>query len=491
MTFDHHAFISYAHLDNEPLSPGDKGWVSQFHATLQTRLSQRLGEKAKIWRDEKLAGNDLFAEEIVDQFGRTALLVSIITPRYLKSEWCGRELAEFVDAAAQTGGLAIGNRSRVIKVVKTPVDEAAAVEQTLRQTLRETLGFEFYKDDTVPPEEIDPAFGEEARAEFLRRVSRLAIAMADSLRAMAQPAAVGARPAVFLAECGRDLHAVREALAADLRAHGHEVLPSQPLPLTEDALRAELAALLPRCAWSIHLVGRSTGPVPDGPSGRSLVDLQNEAASAQAGAGALKRLIWLPDDVAGERAEQQRFIDALLSSAALQAGADLLRGNVESLKVAMHQALARAAATVPTPEPTAPTAARLHLLMTETDRAAAVPLIRRLLARGFEVTLPLFAGDAAALRAANAQLAAEADVLMLYYGAGDEIWKHYQLNDLRKQAAAAPRARPAALWTVLAAPATPDKALLQALAEPRTLDLLADPGLDTLADAALPVPTAG
>ena len=92
MSFDQDAFISYAHLDNEPLTPGQKGWVSQFHATLQAMLSQRLGEKARIWRDDKLDGNDVFADEIVDQFAKTALLVSILSPRYVRSEWCTREL---------------------------------------------------------------------------------------------------------------------------------------------------------------------------------------------------------------------------------------------------------------------------------------------------------------------------------------------------------------------------------------------------------------
>ncbi len=43
MSFDQDAFISYAHIDNEPLTPGQKGWVTQFHATLQAMLSQRLG----------------------------------------------------------------------------------------------------------------------------------------------------------------------------------------------------------------------------------------------------------------------------------------------------------------------------------------------------------------------------------------------------------------------------------------------------------------
>ena len=98
MIYEQDAFISYAHIDNEPISAGQKGWVTQFHATLQTMLSQRLGERARIWRDDKLDGNDIFADEIVDQFNKTALLVSILRPRYLRSEWCTRELQEFCAA---------------------------------------------------------------------------------------------------------------------------------------------------------------------------------------------------------------------------------------------------------------------------------------------------------------------------------------------------------------------------------------------------------
>ena len=58
-------FISYAHIDNQPLSPAEKGWVSRFHASLDALLSMRLGQTAKIWRDDKLQGNDAFANEII------------------------------------------------------------------------------------------------------------------------------------------------------------------------------------------------------------------------------------------------------------------------------------------------------------------------------------------------------------------------------------------------------------------------------------------
>jgi hypothetical protein len=58
-------FISYSHIDNQPLSPEQQGWITRFHRTFQGLLNMRLGRDAAIWRDDKLSGNDVFADEIV------------------------------------------------------------------------------------------------------------------------------------------------------------------------------------------------------------------------------------------------------------------------------------------------------------------------------------------------------------------------------------------------------------------------------------------
>ena len=47
-------FISYAHLDDKPLTEGQKGWITKFHRILQVRLGQLLGVEPTIWRDPKL-----------------------------------------------------------------------------------------------------------------------------------------------------------------------------------------------------------------------------------------------------------------------------------------------------------------------------------------------------------------------------------------------------------------------------------------------------
>ena len=42
-SFNNDLFISYAHIDNQPLADGFKGWVDTLHALLAIRLSQLLG----------------------------------------------------------------------------------------------------------------------------------------------------------------------------------------------------------------------------------------------------------------------------------------------------------------------------------------------------------------------------------------------------------------------------------------------------------------
>lgn len=67
-------------MDNESLTEGQKGWISQFHRTLEIRLRQLLGENPNIWRDQKLSVTDIFDEKIINAFDQTKLMVSIASP---------------------------------------------------------------------------------------------------------------------------------------------------------------------------------------------------------------------------------------------------------------------------------------------------------------------------------------------------------------------------------------------------------------------------
>jgi formylglycine-generating enzyme required for sulfatase activity len=169
--FEYDIFISYACIDNQPLTEEQKGWISDLHRALETRLAQLRGEQPKIWRDLKLQGNDFFGDTIVELFPKVALLVPVLSPQYIKSEWCTRELREFCRAAERTGGVRIaGNRARIFKVIKTPVPHE---QQPLEvQTL---LNYEFYQYDPAGRLiEFSWIFGTDAKRDFWFRLNDLA-----------------------------------------------------------------------------------------------------------------------------------------------------------------------------------------------------------------------------------------------------------------------------------------------------------------------------
>ena len=203
MAFEKHLFISYAHLDNEPLTEQQQGWITRFHASLSTLLSMRMGRKAEIWRDTKLRGNDIFADEIVQQFPKTALLVSVLTPRYVESDWCTREVREFIKTTETSGGLVIDNKARVFKVIKSPVDS----EARLPPVMKDALGYPFYVcDDEETPLELDPAYGGDLAQKYNLKLAKLAWDVAQLLEKLEAPVrdstnAVASKPVIYLAEC--------------------------------------------------------------------------------------------------------------------------------------------------------------------------------------------------------------------------------------------------------------------------------------------------
>ena len=211
MNYDGDAFISYAHLDNVELTEGHKGWVANLHRALEIRVAQLLGKPSSIWWDPKLQGNDYFADTLTERLQHVAALVSVVSPRYVKSEWGRRELVEFCKAAGQQGGLRVRDKARIFKVVKTPVPLELHPPE-----LQSLLGYEFFKvdPDTGKVRELDEIFGPEAERDFWIKLDDLAHDVCCLLEMLAEPeqpaaaaAATGKAPGepVFLAVTTADL----------------------------------------------------------------------------------------------------------------------------------------------------------------------------------------------------------------------------------------------------------------------------------------------
>ncbi|HXU37797.1 MAG TPA: TIR domain-containing protein [Blastocatellia bacterium] len=489
MRYKEDIFISYAHIDNLPLTPEQKGWITRFHMSLEAILSMRRGGKVRIWRDNKLQGNDVFADEIVEQFEHTAVLVSVLTPRYLNSVWCNKEVSEFCKSAERNGGIVVDNKARVFKVLKAPVD----TQESLPTVMKNVLGYEFFAFEDGAPLELDSAYGETFAQDYNRKIGKLAWDISQLLKRLetddgdsGQDLQAAAKPGVYLAECSYDRKQAREILEGELRRHGYTVLPDQQLPRDEADYVAAVERLLERCKLSIHLVGDSYGAVPDGPSQKSVVVLQNELAAklsksdakSDAKSDPLKRVIWAPDGTRSQQAQQQAFIDALHQNAEAQVGADLITGDLENLKASIHatlKKLERPEPQLPAEQASAAKSARLiYLICNEKDRKATVPLRKFCRGQGFEVAIPAFEGDAAVVREAHQQNLTNADAVILFYGAGDEAWKRTMDNDLKKMPGYRGGKPLLASYTYVADPTTTDKEDLIDMEEPNLINGLGD-----------------
>jgi hypothetical protein len=422
--FDTEVFISYAHLDNQGARQGHE-WISDFHRALAIRVGQLLGKEPEIWRDPKLHGNDVFADTLLERLRRVAVLVSIVSPRYLKSEWTRRELEEFCHAATQSGGLDVDNKARIFKVVKTPVPRDLELPP-----LPSLLGYDFFKLDPESgrPRELD----DPDEKEYWIKIDDVAHDMCQLLEILEseKPASTEGRKTVYLTETTLDLSDEHAAIRRDLQEHGYAVLPSQTLPFIASDLIPFVRNEMARCDLSIHLVGKTYSLVPEGGM-RSLLEVQDELALERAEKGNFERLVWVPPGLQIQDDRQRKFIESLRTDPRIQHSTDLLETSLEDFKSVVHERLNKK------PIETKPAAARLrqiYLIFDRQDLEAIAPW-RDFLFEHFEVICSVFDGDEAEIREFHEENLRVSDVVLIHYGAGSEIWLRRKLRELLKSSA--------------------------------------------------------
>ncbi len=466
MAFKNEIFISYAHLDNETAFPGQNGWISDFHRALEVRVGQLLGRKLTVWRDPKLTGNDLFSDTIVEQLPQTAILVTVLSPRYIKSEWCRREFQSFYDACTQAGGgIALGNKSRVFKVVKTPIPQET--ENDLQPLLQPLLGYDFFRLDPQSGRfhELDLAFGPEAKADYWLRLDDLAQDIASLLDSMfgsheAKDPNAPDRPKVYLAETSVDLRDQSASIRRDLERKGYTVLPQKNLPLEADQVQSFVCAQLAQCAMSVHLLGARYGIVPDG-STQSLAEIQHELATQAAEKRSLIRLVWLPPGAQPDDDRQRTLITKLRGDPRWNKEADLLETSIESLKTLIEQRLtdleAKAQKPVAMPPPSASRPLRVYLICDEQDQQNITPLRDFLFSQSCEVVLPVFEGEENEVRLDHEDNLRTCDIAIIYQGASSDLFLRRKLREVRKIAGSADESHLRITVVCLAPPLTPEK----------------------------------
>jgi len=459
MNFDLDAFISYAHLDNKCLMEGHPGWITNLHRALELKITQLLGKKPEIWRDPKLQGNDAFGVVILDRVRRAAVLITILSPCYINSEWTRKELLEFWKAAEEQGGVLLHDKARIFKVLKTPVRRDKHPPE-----LQSLLGYEFFEIDpeTKRVHELDEAFGAKAQLGFWMKLDDLAqdicALLTDLEHTVSAKAPTGEKQrTIFLAESTVDLREQHDAIRRDLQQHGHTVLPAGGVPMVFSEITQSFQSDLARCDMSIHPIGKNYGFIPEG-STESLIEIQNELAIERGKQGNFSRLVWIPPGLAVEDERQQKFLQRLRTDARAQVGADLLEVLFEDLRTVITQRLTKPPEAGKSGAPSAaPDAPQVYLIYDQRDVESSAPCADALFNSGFDVVHPTFEGDEAEVRESHEENLRECDGALILYGKVNELWVRRKLRELQKSAGYG-RTRPLkALAISMMAPETVEK----------------------------------
>ena len=352
----------------------------------------------------------------------------------MQSDWCNRELEEFTRTAHAGGNLRVGNLQRVVKVLRLPVERAL-----LPGLLDEVLGGQFYRVDPASGRArdllVDP--GGDAPQVFRARVDDLAQDVSRLLEAMATggtrgaaPTAAPARDTIFLAWTTTDLTEERERLRRELEAQGYAVVPTELPPLDGDGVRARVTAALRDARVAVHLIGAHYGFVPEGER-QSIVEMQCDGALYQAADSKAARIFWIAPGVQPVDPRVAELIGGLQKKSPAGEHVDVLANQtIESLKTLVMDRLTPRAAPAAGPGPAS--SARVYLVCDQLDRPEVAPIQDFLFEQSFEVTLPLFDGDAEEIRSEHYETLKECDGVLIFWGKARESWVRTMLRDLNK-----------------------------------------------------------
>jgi hypothetical protein len=258
MSYKFHVFISYARV-HDTLT----GWVSSFKQKLEGKLSEKLpGETARVFLDVGGMGVGPLQPELRAAVSGSAILLIILSNRWLERPWCQEELAAFVEA--------VGGPSKAQeRIVLVRIEDVK--QSRLPEVLRDCRLYDFFK--VHPTRKVTLTYG---LAEFPELESDYLLSMLElvgdedrpglvtRLVELTAPEALTVNPAegngsecrvIFLANCTPDLNRDRSILKRHLEDKGFQVLPTGTFYHAPLRYEEEFRRLLAKSTLFIQIVG--------------------------------------------------------------------------------------------------------------------------------------------------------------------------------------------------------------------------------------------
>lgn len=176
--FEYDVFVSASQRDTQPQGDGEPGLAPGVVQLLDLVLAQRLGRKPAIWFDI-LGAAGIDPQHHAQVLAGSAVMLVLLSPAYLASAWCRRELQQFVHLAPPVGD---GQPGRLFLVHLQPVEPGQ-----LPAPLAAMVGYHADRTASGPPGQAAPAPDADARRHLLDMVHQLARDMARQLKSPAAP----------------------------------------------------------------------------------------------------------------------------------------------------------------------------------------------------------------------------------------------------------------------------------------------------------------
>jgi hypothetical protein len=414
----HDVFISYAHLDNLKAGEVRGGWVDSLVDPLTVQLKKRVGSDAvQIWMDHELAGNRPLTPEILTAVRESALLVVLLSPAYLRSEWCARERNAFLQVARDR---VADGRVFVIKCLDIPRDDSPS-------EFGDLAGYTFFEKDRDSgasrslgdPDPTEPGFYKQifnlsvSLAKELTRLSSAGNPLASPQLGTTMDALSPLRssgPRVFVARATDDLEDREDQVRNCLTQAGITVgLRRQYAQADKASFEAAVRADLDNCKLFVQLLSTARGSETSFDSTRRLPWLQNDVAR-RAGK---KMLVWRDRGVNVADVVDPSHRELLESAIACPIEEFKRRVSDEALRE---------------PPATAPRPANVMVFVDIDfrDRALGQQVAEALAAQGIACYWPLEQGSPEEVRRDLEANLRDSDGVVIVYGSSEPIWVREQ-----------------------------------------------------------------
>ncbi len=321
-------FISYAHLDNMKMPGQEQGWIELFYQSLNLKLAQRIGkmDAVKIWWDnKKLDGTKLFDNTIEDGIRNSAIFISLLSPGYLQSEYCKKEMELFhAKSANEKTGTNVGDNARMIKVLLNNIPYTDLPEQFGRAT-----GFPFYKSEDKddfgePLHYADPAFAQQLKdlrdalvhifELFVKEQNKTPVVVVNTslpnplIKSPDTPNDTTPKNGLtlYFGEVSDSLRTARKRTITELEKNGFSIITNIPPPEEAMAHEQKLKHVLPKADLAVHLLDQFPGREIEGTDTwypKKQAELSLELSPF--------KLMWVPSDFDKDNIEEEGYSDFL------------------------------------------------------------------------------------------------------------------------------------------------------------------------------------